>query len=155
MRLSVYLHSYIVDKLRMYGKLDDVVNAILDEADNGMFDILDKPNCESREGASRYNIEVTNETYLSLAETFPLGSSRISLRRLIYWFVENEMYDECGWTTDNILSRKNKTKVLKKILDLKENSKKLYHHLSDNYNALMILTEIQHKIQTLEKLYKE
>lgn len=155
MKVSVYLHSYIVDTLRMYGKLDDVVNAILDEADNGMFDITDKPNCESRDKASRYMIDITNDTYLTLMQSYPPNSSKISLRRLIYWFVENEIYDECGWTTNNVLKRKENNKIYKKILDLKEQCTKLLSVFSDNYDALIIVTDILKQMQKLENLYKE
>lgn len=155
MKVSVYLHSYVVDTLRMYGKLDDVINAMLDEADNGMFDVTDKPNCESRDGASRYMIDVTNENYLLLMQSYPPNSSKISLRRLIYWFVENEIYEECGWTTNNVLKRKENNKIHKKVIDIKEQSAKLLSIVSDNYEAMMILTDMLRQIGKLENLYKE
>lgn len=155
MKFSVYLHSHIVDTLRMYGKLDDVVNAILDEADNGMFDITDKPNCESRDGASRYMIDVTNENYLLLTQSYSAKSSKVSLRRLIYWFVENEIYEECGWTVNNILKRKENNKIHKKILDLKEQLNKLTPLIADNYDAIITMTEIVKNILKLEQIYKE
>lgn len=155
MKLSVYLHSYVVDTLRMYGKLDDVVNAMLDEADNGMFDIKDKPNCPSRDGASRYMIDVTNENYLLLMQSYPPNSSKISLRRLIYWFVENEIYSICGWTYNNVLRRKENNKITKKILDLKEQLNKLTPLIADNYEAIIAMTEIVKHILKLEQIYKE
>ena len=155
MKFSVYLHSHIVDTLRTYGRLDDVVNAMLDEADNGMFNVIDKPNCESRDGASRYSIEITNESYIALVESYPTNSSRVSLRRLIYWFVENEIYEECGWSTNNILKRKENNKTYKKIVGIKDQCSKLLITLSDNYEALMLLTEIINNMQKLENLYKE
>lgn len=155
MKLSVYLHQYIVDTLRMYGRLDDVVNTILDEADNGMFDVIDKPNCESRDGASRYMINVTNENYLALMESHPPNSSKISLRRLIYWFVNNEIYNECGWSTDNVFKRAENNKVYKKIMELKDSANKLAPIVSENYDAIITLTEILTGIKKLETIYKE
>ena len=155
MKLSVYLHSYVVDTLRMYGRLDDVVNAILDEADNGMFDVFDKPNCSSRDGASRYMIDVTNENYLLLMQSYPPNSSKVSLRRLIYWFVENEIYNQCGWTYNNVLRRKENNKVHKKIVDLKEQIAKITPLVADNYEAIITITEIVKHILKLEEIYKE
>lgn len=155
MKFSVYLHSHIVDTLRMYGKLSDVVNAMLDEADNGMFDVTDKPNCSSRDGASRYDIDVTNENYIMLANSYPVNSSKVSLRRLIYWFVENEIYDECGWTTNNILRRQEKSKIHKKIHAIEESVAKLVPIVSDNYDAIMALTEITKQFNKLLDIYKE
>lgn len=101
MKLSIYLHSDIVDVLKTYGKLDDVVNSMLDAADEGEFEIENKPECRPREGAGRYDVNVTNATYLSLLNTYGVKSKAISLRRLIYWFVENEIFNEIGWETVN------------------------------------------------------
>lgn len=101
MKLSIYLHSDIVDVLKTYGKLDDVVNSMLDAADEGEFEIENKPSCRPRDGAGRYDINVTNATYLSLLNTYGVKSKAISLRRLIYWFVENEIFNEIGWDTVN------------------------------------------------------
>lgn len=101
MKLSIYLHSDIVDVLKTYGKLDDVVNSMLDAADEGEFEIENKPACRPRDGAGRYDVNVTNATYLSLLNTYGVKSKAISLRRLIYWFVENEIFNEIGWETVN------------------------------------------------------
>ena len=95
--LSVYLHEYVVNTLKMYGELDDVVNNVLDESDAGNFDITDKPECQSRDGAGRYNITITNENYIKLLTAYGVKNKRISLRRLLYWFVDNEIYCDLGW----------------------------------------------------------
>ena len=93
MRLSVYLHTYVTDTLRMFGDLNDVVDRILCEVD-----VEDKPECPDRNGANRYNIDVINEEYLALIELHGNRSKNISLRRLLYWFVDNEIYNDLGWT---------------------------------------------------------
>lgn len=153
MKVSVYLHSYIVDILRVYGKLDDVINAVLDEADNGMFDITDKPNCESRDGASRYSVEITNENYITLMQTYPPNSSKISLRRLLYWFVDNEIYEECGWSP-NAIKRRDNSKINKKITLLLDEATKL-QNLLDDYDGLMCITTIVTELHNLKNIYKE
>lgn len=98
MIMSVYLHRSYVDILAQYGTLEEVINRILQEASEGNFSVEDKPPCGSREGAARYEVNVTNAEYLELLELYPTNSSKVSLRRLIYWFVDNDMMNECGWT---------------------------------------------------------
>lgn len=109
MTVTVYLHDYIAETLSMYGYLDDVVNKILDESENGAFEIENKPECAPRDGASRYDINIKNESYIDLLMTFGTRSSRVSLRRLLYWFVDNEVYLDCGWETKyDYVSKKDK-----------------------------------------------
>lgn len=97
MLVSVYLNNEVHDILTMFGSLEEVVNRILDEGEKGSFNIMDKPNYGSREGANRYNINITNATYIEMVQRFPINSSRISLRRLLQWFVYEEIYNNLGW----------------------------------------------------------
>lgn len=97
MEISVYLHNDIIDTLKMYGDLDDVINLILDAASEGKLEIENKPVCREREGARRLNVNITNQDYLQLLETYGNRSNTISLRRLLYWFVENEIYNDLEW----------------------------------------------------------
>lgn len=97
MKLSIYLHKDIADRLKCFGKLNDVVNSILKECESGNIDWYNKPLCPPREGAARYNIEITNLAYLKELTQYPINSPVISLRRLLYWFVENEVFNDLGW----------------------------------------------------------
>lgn len=96
MRMSVYLHDEIYSVLRCFGNLDEVTNKILDAASSGEFDVENKPKVIERSGARRYDIDVQNNDYLELY-AIRRNSPSISLRRLLYWFVENEMYEYLGW----------------------------------------------------------
>lgn len=115
MEFSIYLHKPIAEVLMCYGELSDVVNRILEASEEGLFDIIDRPRCPARDGATRYIIDVTSEYYLSMLENFPINSPRISLRRILYWFVENEMYNELGWEVTREYFNKEKDKMLKKL----------------------------------------
>lgn len=97
MKQSIYLHRPIVDVLSCYGDLEETINKILQESAKGNFDCMDKPPCPGREGASRYDIDITEPNYLELLSIYSPFSPKISIRRLIYWFVENEIYIELGW----------------------------------------------------------
>lgn len=98
MEQSLYLHRDIYDILILYcGTIENAIDMILKEYDLGNIDIEDKPQCRPRDGAGRYNVIVNNENYLQLVDVYGIKSKRISLRRLLYWFVEYEVYDELGW----------------------------------------------------------
>ena len=97
MKQSIYLHREIVDTLRCFGELDEVINKILLEAASGKFDLMDKPPCPDRSGAGRYEVDIVEPNYLDLLNIYTPFSPKISIRRLIYWFVENEIYTSLGW----------------------------------------------------------
>lgn len=115
MKQSIYLHSEIVDILKCYGTLEDVVNRILEEAAKGYFDVMDKPACPSREGAGRYDINIVEPNYLELLSVYSPFSPKISVRRLIYWFVENEIYADLGWEPTNEFENRHAKLLNKKL----------------------------------------
>lgn len=97
MTLSVYLSSEIHDVLSCFGTLDEVVDKILVAGSQGIIDIMQKPPAPEKKGGRYYNVNIKNEEYFSLVETYGTKSSKISIRRLLYWFVENEVYNDLGW----------------------------------------------------------
>ena len=114
--------------LECYGPINDVVNKILECGAEGLFDIMDKPTPPPKENGKQIIIDVIEPNYLELVEMYGTKSSRISLRRLLYWFVDNEMYLELGW----------------------EGTQK--YKDSDNEKALVLLSNIKLHLYKLEKL---
>lgn len=127
MKQSLYLHSDISDVLKSYcGTIERAIDDILTEYDLGNIDIENCPQCRPREGANRFNVNITNKTYLQMVELYGVKSKRISIRRLLYWFVEYEIYDELGWQpkenfVDNVTKRKDRliTNILSDLTKLK------------------------------------
>lgn len=118
MTLSVYLSHDVHQILLCYGSLDDVVNKILDAGTQGLIDIMEKPSAPEKRGGTYYKVNIKNQDYISLIETYSSKSSIISLRRLLYWFVDNEIYEELGWEiTQDYQDKKsdNKYKVLTEL----------------------------------------
>ena len=119
MKMSLYLHKRIVDVLRCYGDLEDVINRLLSEVDP-----MDYPKCEPRNGAGRYVVNIIEPNYLELLSMYGPFSSKISIRRLLYWFVDNEIYDELGWEPCNEYVDKSKemfnTKLANAISELQK-----------------------------------
>lgn len=114
MLIKLYLDEQTVTLLRMFGTINDVVNRIIDEGMAGKFDMFDKPVAPPREDCSRYEVHINNEDYIQMMTNYPEKSSKVSLRRLVAWFVENEVYSELGW---NISCDKHKRDNLVKKLD--------------------------------------
>lgn len=118
MTLSIYLSTEIYQTLTYFGNLDDVVNKILEAGSQGAFDVMEKPSAPEKVGGRYYKVNVINQDYLSLVEIYGQKNSRISLRRLLYWFVENEIYSELKWIPDTcVVDERNdyKYEVLTKL----------------------------------------
>lgn len=120
MIVSVYLSSELHQILCCYGSLDDVVNKILDAGTQGLIDIMQKPSAPEKRGGAYYHINVRNQDYVTLMETYGPKSSRISLRRLLYWFVENEVYEELGWEANEEYVDKRENQKHQAIIELKQ-----------------------------------
>lgn len=128
MKFSIYLSHDVINVLQCYGKLDDVVNKVLQSCEEGLFDIMDKPKPPPKQGGRQVVINVIEPNYLELVRMYGPKSSRISLRRLLYWFVENEIYVELGW--EEVEQYKNST----------------------TEKAISMLSNIKLELYTLEKL---
>ena len=95
---------------------------------------------------------MTSQFYLTLAATFPTNSPRISLRRILYWFVEQEMYDELGWDATKQYESKEKVKILKKLNEVKLRFEKITTLL--NYEEKGYAKAILEHIENLEEIIK-
>lgn len=102
MKISVYLNDEICSKIAYFGTLDDVVNRMLNDmvAHDELFD--DKPEPPPRTKDKRKSVDVLCSEYLELFSHYPPNSSKVSLRRLIYWFFgDYEVYATYGWKKDD------------------------------------------------------
>lgn len=146
MKISVYLDKEIVDVLNIFGDLSAVTNEILTLCEQGAIDLMDKPNAFERSQCGRYTINIDNDYYISLYEEFGATSQRISIRRLLYWFVDNEVYEELDWKVGQFVD---KAKINNKIGDSIKSLKNLqsclpktyYDKLQDMVNILKNMSE--------------
>lgn len=113
MLMSVYLHQEYHDYLSCYGDINDVTNRILD----GMrdMDVESIPNAPSRNGAKRLNINVTNEHYLEELSARPINSPLYSLRKILYYAVDNELPAAWGWKVTNDYRNKKEDRIRKHL----------------------------------------
>ena len=150
MRFSIYLSNDVIDILQCYGTISDVTNKILECGAEGMFDIMDKPTPPPKQNGKQVIIDVIEPNYLDLIEMYSIKSSRISIRRLLYWFVENEMYAELGWEGVQKYKDSGTEKALAMIGDIKVQMyrlEKLTFNCDDEFETIrQKLNEIEGKI---------
>lgn len=112
---SIYLHKYVTHTLCLFGDLTTVINAVLKECADGNIELTGHPRSPSRQGAQRHNINITDPYYLQMWQNYPPNSSYISVRRLLYWFVDFEIYNMLGWKTVQVVKDDNTRKLLKQV----------------------------------------
>ena len=138
MKISSYLRPDVVETLDMFGNIHEVTDRILKAGEEGQFSLEDIPASEFTKNRVRLNIEITNEYYLSLLETYGVRNPRISISRILTWFVDNEVYNDLEWEIVNdYLSRKDKlvnNTIDKVISDLT----KLKFRLDDAERGLIV-----------------
>ena len=115
MIVSIYLHKYVVDTLQLFGSLDETINRILQAGADGDIEILDRPPCINRDGAARYSVDITQRDYLELLECYPTNSPKVSIRRIIYWFVDFAIYEQLSWKTNRKYVNKELEQLCKHI----------------------------------------
>jgi len=147
MTLSIYLSDNIADILRCYGTINDVVNKILIAGAEGAIDIMDKPRIPDRKGGHYYQIKIEEPNYIDLLSIYSAKSSKISLRRLLYWFVENEVYEELGWEPVDTYVEEKVSKTYDIIMKLKQSVYKASKLLPQYENEFNTIKELLNKIE--------
>ena len=93
-KYSLYLHVEIIETLKCFGELYEVINRLFEDTiNNGMLYESTFENAPPREGARRIDAWIKTDIVSQL--------SRVRVRTAIYWFVENEVYSELGWKMKN------------------------------------------------------
>lgn len=96
---NVYLHKYVIDILSQFGEIDTVINHIVDAGMAGAFSMQDLPKAPDRTPGemTQLQVDIHNVEYNELLGSRGGRSMTYSLRRIIYHFVDNEIYSELGW----------------------------------------------------------
>lgn len=153
MLISVYLHNEYYQTLKTFGNIDDVVNKILDYCYNNEIDITTITNAPSRDGARRVNIRVTHQLYLDDYSTYSPNSTRYSLRKIIYWFIDNAIYEELDWKVINNPETERLDFITKHLAIILDEIGKLQFKV-DSQDVEM-LREARQIIKSLEARYRE
>lgn len=91
-RVSIYLDDYVLDTLQSFGELGEVTDKILADCMSDI-DITSLPSAPPPgKYTKRVELFVSNKDYIELSNMYGRMSKKISLRRVLYWFVDNQMY---------------------------------------------------------------
>lgn len=147
MIVNVYLERRVRDVLKCYGNLNDVTNNILQLGAEGIINVMDKPTAPPKKDGQQYAIDVTEENYIGLMAIYGPKSSRISLRRLLYWFVDNEIYNEIGWEGVESYTDSDTDKSIQLIGDIKVLLYRLERKISNCSDEISIIRENLNEIE--------
>lgn len=116
---TVYLDQESINLLEMYGDISHVTDMVLEYMFEQGLTPSQLPSVVIRNNCKRVNIQVTNEDYIALTQLYPAKSSAISLRRVLNWFITNEIYSEWPITPTNTINNKKQDKFKSKLLTIK------------------------------------
>lgn len=116
-KIDVRLHKEYHDILTQFGTLDEVVDKVISEVESGVINLDELPSCPELTGAHKYIVTVDNPFYDDLVQIYGAHSNKISMRRILYYVVDNELYIQLGWTQKKAHNPTNKqTKRIDNVL---------------------------------------
>lgn len=96
MKKRLVLPAETVNILNQFGDIDTVVNKVLDLVENGYIPAFNLPvACSSNVPMRKITVHITNKWYMDCI-TQNISRS-ISLRRILQFFVDNELFSEYNW----------------------------------------------------------
>lgn len=93
MQQKIYLHNYILKIFSKYGGADNCINKIIDEAMSGKFDYEDSEPAPERSDGKYVYVNIVNQDFIQLINMYGVKSKRVSLRRMIYKYIDEELYE--------------------------------------------------------------
>lgn len=94
-QIQVYLHKEYIDYLQHFGNLDDVVQMALQKVTAD--DFTDMDEAPPRDDTLKRTLWINCPWYETLLEE-TCHQRTYSLRKLLYWLVDNEKPVEWGWS---------------------------------------------------------
>lgn len=152
MRISIYIHDQYDATLKMFGDINDVTDRILKYCYDNNIDIASIPKPPARDGARRMEINVFNEDYLNDYSIAP-NSPKFSLRKILYWFVDNTIYEELDWKPINKFIDKKLALINKSIKKLLNEIGRLQFEVNDD--DVDTIKEARRLIKNLENKYND
>lgn len=144
MVVNISLDDFTVAIMEHYGSISQVTDRILKLGANGSIPLIDLPSVEiPKSSCKQYKINIVDENYLSLCETYGIKSTRISLRRIIYWFIENEQYELFEWKPETNRVSPDNQRIMDLTGEIEAKLYSLYKLLNNNKHAIVIKNEIQ------------
>lgn len=163
MKVRVSLSADATNYLLQYGDtlseaVDNVLSAIIDSGGT----LSDKPSFESSSDEVQRYVDVTNVDYLTLYSIYSSKSSRVSLRRVLYWFIGNDMGTKL--VADGVLTVKHpmnakrdsawlaQTRAIEREMLSLKNTMMCYDDVSDELKRVATIT--YENVKTLREMFE-
>lgn len=143
MIVNVLIDDGTAGLMEYYGNISTVVNRILQHGALGEIPLMDLPSVPLPDhNVKQYKVNVTEPNYLQLCEIYGTKSSRISLRRIIYWFMDNEKYIDFKWEADQVFVDKANLEIVELLAEIEAKLYKLYKLMPNNERLKTVNAEI-------------
>lgn len=125
--------------LRLFGTMDEVVQKALILAEQGDIDLENCPYVQQFGRLKHVVVNVNNPYYESLRALHGATSPKTSINRLLYYIVDNELYEAYGWKQVNKYNEENEAKI--------EGYKSTILHNINRLSKMLTRTEQQDKLK--------
>ena len=125
--------------LRLFGTMDEVVQKALMLAEKGDIDLETCPYVQQFGRLKHIVVTVDNAYYESLRSLYGATSPKTSINRLLYYIVDNELYEAYGWKQVNKYNEENEAKI--------EGYKSTILHNINRLSKMLTRTEQQDKLK--------
>jgi len=124
-----------------------VANELVNAGMAGAFDFGELPSCPKNGEVSRYDINITNEEFIELRTVCGAKSKKLSLRRVLYWFVDTEAWETLNLEAKSKLIQEKTIKYISRASNIAEElvklTKEVPQELKPNVlNAIRELKEV-------------
>ena len=125
--------------LLLFGTIDEVVQKALVLVEKGEIDLESCPYVQQFGKLKHIVVTIDNPYYESLRALYGATSPKASINRLLYYIVDNEIYEACGWKQVNKYNAENEAKI--------EGYKSTILHNINKLSKMLTRTEQQDKLK--------
>lgn len=110
-KVNIAIDNSYYNILRLFGTMDEVVDKALKLVEQGEIDFERCPQIPTTKNCRHIVVAISNPYYEELRALHGATSSKISINRLLYYIVDNELYYTYGWERNFELSKDQKRQV--------------------------------------------
>ena len=129
--ITIPLEYYNI--LTVFGSIEDVIYKALELCENGEIDLENLPQTANFANTETKTIPViiTNSYYENLRNIYGATSPKVSLRKLLCYIVENEIYFDYHWEVVQVYDKETRNKINSYKYDITNKATKLVKLLKD------------------------
>ena len=96
-KVNIAIDNNYYNILRLFGTMDEVVDKALKLVEQGEIDFDRCPQIPTTKNCRHIVVAISNPYYEELRALHGATSSKISINRLLYYIVDNELYYTYEW----------------------------------------------------------